>query len=186
MEDYRIVDMYWERNEHAITQSELKYGKYCTSIAYNVLKSVEDSEECVNDTWNKAWNQMPDARPTLLGAFLGKICRNLAIDRYRKLHSAKRGNGEADIIYDELEECIGRNHLEEVVDQKELERVIASFVAELKKSDRIIFVKRYWYMEPVKNIAKSLYVSESKVKTSLFRSRVHLETILRKEGFELW
>lgn len=185
MEDERIVDLYWDRDENAITQTEQKYGKYCHQIAFNVLKSIEDSEECVNDTWNKAWNSMPDARPLQLRAFLGKICRNLALDRYRGNHSLKRGSGQMEMIYEELEECVGRNDVEDILEQKELERVINDFVAGMKKEERVIFVRRYWYMESVKDIARNLYISEAKVKTKLFRSRKQLADALQAEGIVL-
>ena len=181
MEDEKIIDLYWGRNEKAIEESDEKYGGYCGKIAFNVLQNHEDSEECVNDTWHKSWNSMPDARPHNLPAFFGTICRNISLDRYRSRHSVKRGGGQMDAIYEELEECVGKDDVEATLNQQELERAMQSFVSGMKKEDRIIFVKRYWYMESVKDIAGALLISESKVKTRLFRIRQNLAEYLKAE-----
>ena len=108
MEDEKIIDLYWDRDQRAIRQTAEKYGSYCGRIAKNILSNKEDCEECVNDTWLRAWNAMPDERPAILSAFLGAITRNLSLDRYRKQHTAKRGNGEVAFIFDELTDHVDK------------------------------------------------------------------------------
>ena len=121
MEDERIVLLYWDRDEAAISESSMKYGAYCTSIAQNILKNPADAEECVNDTWLHAWNAMPPHRPSLLSTFLGKITRNLSFDLYRKMHRGKRGGSQVDAVLDELEECVsGKDNIERQWEMKEL------------------------------------------------------------------
>lgn len=106
MDDKQIIELYWQRNEDAIHETSLKYGSYCYSIAHNILSNNEDSEECVNDTWLKAWNSIPPQRPVHLKMFLAKITRNLSFDKYKAGKAAKRGNGEIAVVLDELSECL--------------------------------------------------------------------------------
>ena len=186
MEDNRIVELYWERDEAAIEQSSAKYGRYCRSIAYNILYNDEDVEECVNDTWMRAWGSIPPARPVSLRAFLGKITRNLALDRYDAARAQKRGGGEFCAVLDELSEYIpdtGSGY--ESVEDIEIEEILNSFLESLSPERRKVFMRRYWYMDSIKEIAEFYEISESKVKTVLFRSRAELKAVLTKEGIEV-
>ena len=185
MEDAAIVDLYWQRSEEAIPETERKYGAYCQRIAYNVCADHGDAEECVNDTWLRAWNRMPSERPGLLSAFLGAITRNLALDRWRARHSLKRGGGEVPLALDELSDCVmGQSDPEREVEVKELEAAIDRFVNGLPEKDQLIFLSRYWFLAPVAEIAQKAGCSQSRVKTTLFRLRKKLQTMLQEEG--LW
>ena len=183
MEDKRIVDLYWQRSELAISETNQKYGRYCHTIAYNICGTDEDAEECVNDTWFRAWNLMPDHRPTTLTAFLGRITRNIAINLIQAKNRIKRGGGEAVLVLDELEECIpGGRDPEQEFEQKELKKAIGSFVSRLPQTEKKIFVLRYWYVAPVDEIAENLQFSTGKVKSILFRTRKKLKNYLQEEG----
>ena len=183
MEDEMIVDLYWQRSDLAISETDKKYGRYCHSIAYNICGTDEDAEECVNDTWLRAWNLMPDQRPAVLSAFLGRITRNFAINCFKAKTRLKRGGGEAALALDELEECIpGGTEPERVLEEKELEEAIGRFVAALPKTEKTVFVLRYFYLTPVDEIAEKLHFSSGKVKSMLFRSRKKLRSALEKEG----
>ena len=183
MEDVSIVNLYWARSENAISETSKKYGNYCYSIAYNILGNVEDADESVNDTYLDAWNNIPPHRPSILSTFLGKITRNLSLDRYRKSRASKRGGGSIDVIYEELEECISDFGTEDTrTDTIVITDAISRFLTELSKDARIIFVRRYWYADSVRQIAQHYRMSESKVKSSLMRSRGKLKAFLEKEG----
>ena len=183
MEDSAIVDLYWQRSEQAIPESEHKYGGYCHAVAMRIVNNPEDAEECVNDTWLRAWNLMPDQRPTILSAFLGRITRNFAINLIKTKNRIKRGGGEAVLALDELEECIpgGRNP-EQALEEKELEKAIGRFVSQLPQPEKTIFVLRYWRVAPIDEIAEKLQFSKGKVKSSLFRTRRKLRAYLQEEG----
>ena len=179
MEDYRIVDLYWERNEAAITESDRKYGKMLKSLSYSLLSSREDAEECVNDTYLGAWNTMPTARPEFLGAFLSKITRRLSIDRWRREHREKRGGIAA---IEELNDCIPADStVEAEYENGVLAAHINAFLASLSQENRVIFLRRYFFSHPIPLIAKELGISEGKVKTVLFRLRVKLRERLEAE-----
>lgn len=182
MEDEKIIDLYWARKQTAIRETEQKYGRYCGRIACNILHDAGDTEECLNDTWLRAWNSMPAERPGILSAFLGAITRNLSLDCYRRKHSAKRGGGVMPFIYDELHDCVGGEEPFHYVAQEELTAAIDRFLAGMEKENRVIFVRRYWYMDGTREIADRLAVSESKVKSSLFRARKKLYAYLKQEG----
>lgn len=182
MEDKQIIELYWKRDQSAITQTEQKYGGYCRRIANNILSNWEDCEECINDTWFRAWNAMPEERPYMLGAFLGAITRNLSLDRYRRKYAARRGSGEVPYIFDELRDCIGGEDPTAYVELAELVDALNRFLLRLNEEGRVMFVRRYWYMDSIETIAKRLGVSESKVKSSLFRSRKKLHKFLEKES----
>ena len=186
MDDRQIVDLYWERSETAISETSKKYGKYCSYIAYNILHNREDCEECVNDTYMRAWNAMPPQRPDRLSVFLGKITRNLSLNRYAKYTARKRGAGQTELALDELHECIpASDHVEQVIDDMQLADIINGFPDTLPSETRKIFVRRYWYLSPVREIASDYEVSESKVKMKLMRTRNKLRKVLEKEGISL-
>ena len=184
MEDNHIVDLYWQRNESAITETATKYGKYLHSISYHILSNDEDAEECVNDTYNVAWQSMPPHRPSILSTFLGKIIRRISIDLWRKHSADKRGGGEIVLALDELNECVsGQSNVENEIERQELQQKIDAFLMELPRHERQVFMCRYWYMDSVSDIAKQFNYSESKVKSMLFRTRNKLRTMLEKEGY---
>lgn len=183
MEDHKIVDLYWQRSEHAISETETKYGRFCYSIAYRILENIEDSEECVSDTYLAAWNEMPPKRPSILAPFLGKITRNLSINRWRSEHAIKRGGGEIVMALDELKDCIADpESVEETILSRETIRIFNHFLDGLFKTQRDIFLRRYWLMDPIAEIAENFGYSESKVKSVLFRARGKLRQVLLKEG----
>ncbi len=182
MEDYKIVDLYWERKERAIAETEKKYGKMLHSLSYSLLSSHEDAEECVNDTYLGAWNAMPSARPMYLGPFLSKIARRLSIDRWRRDHREKRG-GVLEMV-EELTDCIpDSNTPAEEFERGRLRGEINEFLRTLTEEKRAIFVRRYFYAQPVTLIAKEIGVSEAKVKVVLHRLREQLK--LRLEACDL-
>lgn len=186
MEDKQIVDLYWARSESAISETDKKYGRYCYYIAYNILHNNEDTEECVNDTYLNAWGAMPDQRPSKLSTFLGKITRNLSLNRWESYHAAKRGFGQIPLTLDELHECIPSiESVDRIVDDLALAEIFNRFLAALPKEKRIIFLRRYWYLSPIAEIAADYLMSESKVKMSLLRSRNALKQVLEKEGIDL-
>lgn len=183
MEDEKIIELYWKRDEEALRQTNQKYGPFCYYIANNILKNEEDSKECVNDTWFKTWTVIPPKRPEFFQAFLGKITRNLSLDRYRKSRASKRGGGTMDMIYEELEECIAKRSTDDSqTDSIVITDAVTQFLTGLSHDARIIFIRRYWYADGVGQIAQRYDMSESKVKSSLMRSRNRLKAFLEKEG----
>lgn len=183
MEDEQIIELYWSRSERAVAETDARYGKYCYAIAYNVLSSKEDSAECVNDTWLGAWRSMPPKRPSCLAAFLGRLTRNLALNRWRSRRAEKRGGGQLTLALEELGECAAaRNEVENVEDRALIVSVLDRFLASLPKRDRMVFVRRYWYFSPVAEIAKDYGLSQSNVKMSLSRGRDRLRQALEREG----
>lgn len=183
MEDSQIVSLYWQRSEEALDQTERKYGRYLTTIAYNILADREDSQESVNDTYLAAWDSMPPHKPQVLSTYLGKITRRISIDLFRKRESQKRGGGEYALSLDELGECIGSNSTEEAVDVQALSAAIAGFLRTVSPEARNVFIGRYYYLDPVKKIAGYCGISESKAKILLHRTRQSLWEYLQKEGF---
>jgi RNA polymerase sigma-70 factor (ECF subfamily) len=185
MEDTEIVNLYWKRQERAIEETEKKYGKYCYSVAYNILANHEDSEESVNDTYIEAWNAIPPHRPLSLSSFLGKITRRLAIDRWRSEHAQKRGGGEMSCVLEELEECVlYTDSAEQYLEKQMLSQAINDFLGTLSATERKIFVRRYFYMDSVEALCQRYGFSESKVKSMLFRLRGNLRNYLQEEGFQ--
>ena len=183
MDDAQIIDLYWARSELAISETSKKYGTYCFSIAKRILSSEEDAKESVNDTWLAAWNTMPPHRPSILSAFLGKITRRISIDRWRKNTAGKRGGGQVESALDELEDCISESgEPDREVDRIVLTDILNRFLSGLSKDARIIFLQRYWYLLSIRDLAANQGVSESKVKTSLMRSRKKLKEMLKGEG----
>lgn len=186
MEDRKIVDLYWARSETAISETASKYGTYCQYIAHNILHNDEDSEECVNDTYMRAWNSMPGHRPSVLKAFLGKITRNLALNRYKTITAEKRNSGQVPLALDELHACIpSTDNTESVADNLVLAEIFNRFLDSLTIEQRKIFMRRYWYLSSISEIAADYKMGESKVKMSLLPSRNELKQILEKEGVSL-
>ena len=184
MEDREIVELYWSRSERAITETADKYGKYCRTIALRILNDEQDSEECVNDAYLQAWNAIPPRRPERLGAFLGKLVRNTALNRYKRANAEKRGGGQVPLALEELAECIpGGSDPARAVDELALTQALERFLAGLPGETRKIFMRRYWYLSTVQEIAADLGLGESKVKMTLLRARNKLRTQLEQEGF---
>ena len=183
MEDRGIIDLFWKRSEQAISEMDKKYGRYCGTIAMNILGNHEDTEECVSDTWMRAWNAIPPARPLILKAFLGRITRNLALNMLEKMRAGKRGGGEGTAVLEEIEECVP-DHGAEVwsADRYVLTETLNRYLKGLPEEKRTIFIRRYWYMDPVKEIAESMGIGESKVKMTLLRMRKELAAVLDGEG----
>ena len=182
-DDQTIIQLYWERNEEALVETAEKYGSFCRSIAENILHNSEDAKECVNDTYLKTWNSIPSNRPRIFPAFLGRIVRNLAFDRYDHLTASKRGGGQIDVELDELEECIPDASTEPGRDESDLSEAINDFVGSLPERNRIVFVMRYWYTDSIPDIALELHMTESNVSAVLSRLRNRLRTLLTERGF---
>ena len=211
LEDRAIIELYFARSQDAIAQTQMKFGRYLMKIAMNILSSLPDSEECVNDTYLRAWNAIPPQRPNLLSTFLGRITRNLSIDRLRKARAAKRSSkvqseemtagGQIvtfqgvgyDLSLEEMSECLpsgGRgsepvDEVSESLDAKELGKAISNYLRTLSDEARRLFIYRYFDMEPLKDSAALLGMSEAKAKTLLFRTRQGLKSYLEKEGYDL-
>ncbi len=184
MEDSKIVDLYWARDERAISETQTKYSRYLMTIAYNIVADTGDSEECVNDTYMRAWNAMPEDRPDMLSTYLGKFTRNLAIDIYRKRNSMKRKDSEYSLSLDELDECISAgNTVESEADRALLSKAISDFLRGRSAEKRNIFICRYFYCDPIKDIAAKAGMQEVSVRSVLMRERDALKEYLRKEGF---
>lgn len=186
MEDSKIVDLYWEHSENAIEETSKKYTRYCHYISFNILHNKEDAEECVNDTYLRAWNAMPPQRPNRLSTFLGKITRNLSLDKYKLYATEKRGFGQTELALSELDDCIpATSGVEQAIDEIILADVLNGFLATQPQRKRIVFVQRYWYLMPIKEIAGQCNMSESQTKSMLFRIRNELKLHLEREGIVL-
>lgn len=188
MQDEGIIELYFQRDERALLETTDKYGNYCKSIAQNIVKDEETAKECFNDTLYTSWNIIPPKRPNPLRIFLGKITRNLSLRRWEKEHALKRGGGEPDVAIEELAECLAdeaARKAEQIEDSLVIREVINNFLAGLSKQNRRIFVRRYWYMSSVKEIAKALSMTEGNVMTNLSRSRAKLKEALEKAGIVL-
>jgi len=180
MEDNKIVDLYWARNEYAIRETDVKYGRMLKSLSYSLLNSREDAEECVNDTYLDAWNAMPVARPTYLGAFLSKITRRISIDRFRADHRQKRGG--MGMVMEELSDCIPSG--DDVVSAYEngrLSDALNRFLYAQPTEKRVMFIRRYFYSQSVDEVARGMGVTESKVKITLYRLREALRRELEEQ-----
>lgn len=184
MEDAQILELYFARSEQAIRETDLKFGRYCLAIAYNILHNNEDSEECKNDTYINAWNAIPPKKPENFRAYLGKIARNLALNMYEYMHRKKRDVNSTEAILDELSECIPdpNSDVEQAAESMVIRDSINEFLGTLTADNRKIFVRRYWYASPIEEIAKDYGFSVSKVKTCLMRTRKKLKDHLESEG----
>ena len=186
MDDKDIVDLYWKRDEKAISETAERYGSYCYSIAYNILADKGDAEESVNDSYLNAWNSMPPHRPAVLSTFIGKITRYISLKKWRAKRAQKRGGGNIDLAYEELSECIlSESNVDEELENKEISKVIDDFFFSLPLCEQSVFVCRYWYFDSVSAIAKQFGFSESKVKSMLHRTRKKLRSKLSEEGVEI-
>ncbi|MCM1187632.1 MAG: sigma-70 family RNA polymerase sigma factor [Lachnoclostridium sp.] len=184
MEDDKIVELYWRREESAIHETEKKYGHYLTKVAYNVLADWEDSKECVNDTYLKAWNTIPPLKPSVLSPYLGKLTRQAAIDIYRRRNSVKRKPSEYALSLGELEECVsGGNTTEQEVDLGLLAQAINHYLKTLPVETRDLFIGRYYYADSIRKVASYYNMSEAKAKSILHRTRIKLKEYLKREGF---
>jgi len=187
LDDKQIIELYLQRCENAINETSLRYNSYCTAIAMNILHNQEDSAECVNDAFLQVWNSIPPQHPTSLSTFIGKITRNLALNKYKAQNAKKRGgNNKAEVLSSELEECVADIHsVEDIVDNNELAAAVDEFLSTLKEINMIFFIRRYWHGDCIEKIASSFSVSEGKVLMSLFRTRKKLKTFLEKRGISL-
>ena len=186
MEDEQIVSLYWERSEAAIQETETKYDRYLTKIAFNILADLEDSRESVNDTYLAAWDSMPPHRPSVLSTYLAKITRRISIDRFRYRTRDKRMASEYAISLSELGDCVsGGNTTEDAVNVKLLADAIGIYLRLIPEEARNAFVGRYYYLDPLKEVAAYCGMTESKCKTLLYRTRQGLKEYLEKEGFSV-
>ena len=181
LDDEKIVELYYSRSESAISETEARYGGYLFSIAKGITGSQEDAEECVNDTYLRAWNSIPPARPTHLGAFLARIVRNIALDRISRRDAQKRGGGELTLMLSELEETLPDTD-GEATSSEVLSAIIDSFLRELGTRERAVFIRRYFYAEAVSDIAKECGISYRNATSMLHRTRKKLRARLEKEG----
>ena len=183
MDDESIIDLFWRRDQAAIAETDRKYGRRCGAIARGILADAMAAEECVNDSYLALWQAIPPQRPRLFPAFLYRIVRNISFDRVKERFACKRGGGETALIYEELDECLASDFsVEREIEAAELKAQIDRFLLTLSKEDRIMFACRYWLLLPVAEIARRLGCKESRVKTSLYRSRKRLHDTLEKEG----
>ena len=186
MEDERILDLYWQRDEAAIRETERKYGRYLTKIAYGILANAEDSQESLSDAYLGAWNSIPPHRPSVLSAYLAKIVRRCSIDIFRRRHREKRLGGEYALSLDELDDCVtAGDSPAEAMELGELTRAIGDYLRSLDRDARTAFIARYFFLDSIRDIAACHHMSESKVKSLLFRTRKGLREYLIKEGFTL-
>lgn len=186
MDDKSIVELYWQRNETAIVETAERYEPYLRSIAVRILGDSSDADECVNDTYNAAWNSIPPHKPAVLSTYLGKLARRISLKVLRSRNSQKRGSGVVALSLDELTECVpAESCLDDAVEYKELVVLINSFLASLPVYERRVFVLRYWHALPIRSIGKQLGYSKCKVESMLHRTRAKLRKQLEKEGYFL-
>jgi len=185
MEDTAIIELYWARNEDALIQTDQKYGPMCRSLAFNILSDRQDSEECVNDTWHRAWDTIPPQRPDSLRAYLGRIVRNLSISRLRKRTAQKRGGG-LDVMLSELEDCLpDAGGVEDKLERRELAAAISRWLRTLSPDDRVLFVRRYWYGEPSHDLALKWDLLPNQMAKRMLKLRRSLKQFLEQEGFDV-
>jgi RNA polymerase sigma-70 factor (ECF subfamily) len=185
LEDNEIIELFWQRSQQAIAETDGKYGGRLQSLSMNILHDREDAEECVNDTYHATWNTLPPQRPNYFFAYLAKLARNFSFGKYDYYHAQKR-NVTVVELSDEIENCIpSPNDLEQKMDSREIGRIISEFLYTQSPEMRMVFVRRYWYMESIKDISLAFHSSESKVKSILFRMRNRLREHLEKEGVHL-
>ncbi len=184
MEDDEIVELFWNRSEQALSETRSKYYRYCYCIAYGILRCSEDADECVNDSLVNAWNAIPPARPAVFRTFLGKITRNISLNVLEKMNTQKRGNCQISLALSELDECVSCSYYEtqENIEDGIITQVINTFLENLRPEQQKVFVRRYWYASSIEEIASDYNLSQSKVKSILFRLRKKLRKEMEKEG----
>lgn len=182
MEDEQIIDLFFERSERAISETDRKYGRSCRRVSFNILRRQEDVDECLNDTYLAAWNTIPPKRPNPLVAYLLRIIKSLSLKKYRD-SSAQKRNSAFDTCYEELQECLPSSvDAFDVVDDVHLKMIIQHFLDSLIKECRVMFIRRYWYGDSVKDIAKMFRITENQTSVRLYRLREKLQAHLKKEG----
>jgi RNA polymerase sigma-70 factor (ECF subfamily) len=182
MDDWQMIEEYWSRNEAAIQETDKKYGRLLRSITWNILSNTEDSEECVSDTYLKAWNSIPPEKPRSLVAFLGRIARNLAINRWHKNRAQKRYNS-AEMLLSELSDCVpSSNNVEMEIEVNEISAIISNWLYTLSKGDRILFMRRYWYGDSLIKLAGKCGTTQNKLAGRMYRLRLDLKGTLEKGG----
>ncbi len=183
MTDTELIEMLFQRDETAIYEIKALYGAYISSIAYNILRSLEDSEECLNDTLVSVWQNIPPSRPNDLKSYLAGLARNNAISIWRKQHAQKRGSGHIELLLEELSDAAASSKdLEDIEDNLTLKSAFNEFLGTLSEEQRRVFLRRYWYMNTIDEIAKKLGITQSKVKVTLHRARAKLKKLLEREG----
>lgn len=186
MQDEAIVALYWQRDEAAIRETQDKYGRYLTKIAYNILSDLEDSMESVNDTYLHAWNSMPPHKPGILSTYLAKITRRVSIDMVRRQNRKKRQASQYALSLSELSDCLSDgNTTEDATDTKLLAQTISDYLRSLPEEPRTLFIARYFFLDSLKEAAALCHMTESKAKSMLHRTRQGLQAHLRQEGFSL-
>ncbi|MCI9072712.1 MAG: sigma-70 family RNA polymerase sigma factor [Lachnospiraceae bacterium] len=185
MEDEKIIGLFWERNERAISETSSKYGRLCAYIADNILSNHEDSEECVNDSYLALWNAIPENRPNRFSVFLSRIVRNLALKKYEYISAAKR-NSSAVASFEELGDCVsGRESVESEMERKHIEAAINHFLWQQGEEKRNVFIRRYWYFDSIEAICKRTSSSQSRIISMLYEMRQKLRKYLESEGIEV-
>ncbi len=185
MEDSKIIDLFWGRDEEAIRHTEMKYGAYCHTIAFQILSIKEDADECVNDTWLRAWNHIPPQRPSNLRIWLGKVVRNCALNLWERNHAKKRYHG-IETLFEELADCLpSDDDTAQGLEVKELNLLINEWLKTLSDSDRALFIRRYWGGEPLTELAKTWHVAPGKLAQKMYNLRSNLKSVLQKEGVNI-
>lgn len=180
MEDREIIELYWSRDQQAVVESDSKYGAFCGSMARNILGSLQDAEECVNDTWHRAWDTIPPQRPGSLRAYFGRIIRNLSIDRWRRNRAQKRGDG-LELMLSELEDCIpGGNTPQQELENREITKALEDWLRTLSREERAIFLRRYWYGTGVGELAAQWSCTPNRMSQRLFKLRRGLKVYLQE------
>lgn len=186
MEDSEIIGLYWQRSEEAVKATAEKFGNYCAAIANRVLNDPEDAKECVNDTWLSAWNSIPPQKPERLSVYLGRLTRNLSLNRAKAAAAEKRGGGQRELVLSELEECVpDPRGVEEAVEERELTAALDRFLRAQSAPRRNIFIRRYWYLVPIRELAATSGMSENAMTSLLFRMRGKLKRFLEQEGIQI-
>ncbi|MBE6949923.1 MAG: sigma-70 family RNA polymerase sigma factor [Ruminococcaceae bacterium] len=185
MDDSKIIELFWERSERALEELSGKYGGYCRTIAWNILGSHQDTEECLNDTWLAAWDSIPPQKPRRLSVYMGRITRNLALNRRKSMTAQKRGGGQTEAVLEELRECLSGGTMDEQLDELVLRDAINTFLRGQRSRNRAIFLRRYWAMERVEDIAMDLGLGRGQTANILYRMRRELKKHLEKEGITL-
>lgn len=185
MEDSEIIRRFWQRSEDAVLETAGKYGGYCRCIAWNILGNPEDVEECLNDTWLAAWDSIPPQSPGKLSVYLGRITRNLALNRLKAQNTQKRGGGQTELVLEELRECVGTDPWDDKLSELVLRDAVNRFLRRQFPLRRAVFLRRYWAMESIEDIAKALGLRRGQTRTILYRMRRELKEELEKEDITI-